>query len=371
MTRSSAKPPAPSDDSQPERIAKVMARAGLCSRRDAEKWIEAGRVKVNGKVIISPALNVGVADLVEVDDQPMPEREQARLWRYHKPSGLVVSHRDEQGRTSVFDKMPDEMPRVISIGRLDINTEGLLLLTNDGELARLLELPATGWIRRYRVRAHGTIEPAALEPLKDGLTVEGVKYGPIEATMDKQQGANVWLTISLREGKNREVKRICEHLGLKVNRLIRVSFGPFQLGELPRGEVDEVSPKVIAEQIRGGSRREGHAAKGEGGKPVRPGRRTAARPSGDSAGKPPARSSARPADARPGKPEGKPSGKPIETRTGKPSGKPAEARSGKPAESRSGRPSGKPAGKPAGKPTGKPSGKPSGKPGARGADRRR
>ena len=351
MTRSSAKPPTPSDDTQHERIAKVMARAGLCSRRDAEKWIEAGRVKVNGKVIISPALNVGVADLIEVDDQPLPEREQARLWRYHKPSGLVVSHRDEQGRTSVFDKMPEGMPRVISIGRLDINTEGMLLLTNDGELARLLELPATGWLRRYRVRAHGTIEPAALEPLKDGLTVDGIRYGPIEATMDKQQGSNVWLTISLREGKNREVKRICEHLGLVVNRLIRVSFGPFQLGDLPRGEVDEVSPKVIAEQIRGGARsRQGHAAKGED-KPVRPGSRSPAKPGGKPTAKPG------------GKPAGKPASKPAGKFAGKPPGRFAGKKTEEPADGRSGKPSGRTAGKP--------SGKPSARPGARGADRRR
>jgi 23S rRNA pseudouridine2605 synthase len=255
------------EDAKPERIAKVMARAGLCSRRDAEKWIEAGRVKVNGKLIVSPALNVDPGDKVEVDGNPLPDREQARLWRYHKPSGLVVSHRDEKDRPSVFDKMPEEMPRVISIGRLDINTEGLLLLTNDGELARLLELPATGWIRRYRVRAHGEVEQEALDALKSGLNVEGIQYGPIEATLDKQQGGNAWLTISLREGKNREVKRICEHLGLKVNRLIRTSFGPFQLGELPRGEVDEVSSKVINEQIRGGARKGG--AKKKPGKPAR------------------------------------------------------------------------------------------------------
>ncbi len=244
-----------------------MARAGLCSRRDAEKWIEAGRVKVNGKLIVSPALNVEPGDRVEVDGNPLPDREQARLWRYHKPSGLVVSHRDEKDRPSVFDKLPEEMPRVISIGRLDINTEGLLLLTNDGELARLLELPATGWIRRYRVRAHGEVEQAALDALKGGLNVEGVQYGPIEATLDKQQGGNAWLTISLREGKNREVKRICEHLGLKVNRLIRTSFGPFQLGELPRGQVDEVSSKVINEQIKGGARKGG--ARKKPGKPAR------------------------------------------------------------------------------------------------------
>lgn len=329
MKRSSTKPAAPAPSAtpaeppRPERIAKAMARAGLCSRRDAEKWIEQGRVSVNGQILLTPAMTVTPADLVEVDGKPLPEREQARLWRYHKPSGLVVSHRDEKDRESVFDKMPEDMPRVISIGRLDINTEGLLLLTNDGELARLLELPATGWVRRYRVRAHGAVEQAALDGLKDGLNLEGVQYGPIEAKLDKQQGGNAWLTISLREGKNREVKRICEHLGLKVNRLIRVSFGPFQLGELPRGQVDEISQKVIAEQIRGGGRsRQGHAAKGEGGKPKRPG------------GKPGI------SKPRAEKPEtAKPSaGKPQSKRPGKPSsGKPAEKAAGKPGRSRADR----------------------------------
>lgn len=306
MNRSSKKPaaaPTPAtsaaEPARPERIAKAMARAGLCSRRDAEKWIEAGRVSVNGKVLITPAVTVTPADLVEVDGKPLPEREQARLWRYHKPSGLVVSHRDEKDRESVFDKMPEGMPRVISIGRLDINTEGLLLLTNDGELARLLELPATGWVRRYRVRAHGEVEQPALDALKDGLMVEGVQYGPIEAKLDKQQGGNVWLTISLREGKNREVKRICEHLGLKVNRLIRVSFGPFQLGELARGAVDEVSQKVIAEQIRGGGRRrQGHAPKKEGGKPKRPPVKPGGKPAAKRDGKPGDKAAARPGGKR-------------------------------------------------------------------------
>ena len=256
---------APADDaSKPERVAKVMARAGLCSRRDAERWIELGRVSVNGKPLITPAMTVLPTDIVEVDGKPLPEREPARLWRYHKPSGLVVSHRDEKDRDSVFDKLPAELPRVISIGRLDINTEGLLLLTNDGELARLLELPATGWVRRYRVRANGKVAQDALDALKDGLLVDGVQYGPIEAKLDKEQGANVWLTIALREGKNREIKKICEHLGLKVGRLIRTSFGPFQLGELARGAVDEIAQKVLNEQIRGGQQRK------PGAKPKRP-----------------------------------------------------------------------------------------------------
>ena len=240
-----------SSETTGERIAKVMARAGLCSRRDAERWVNAGRVKVNGKVIDSPALNVSTSDLIIVDDKPLPARERAKLWRYHKPAGLVVSHRDEKGRASVFENLPPDMPRVVSVGRLDINTEGLLLLTNDGELARKLELPATGWLRRYRVRVFGMVDEVALAKLKDGIVIDGIHYGSIEATLDRQQGNNNWLTISLREGKNREIKVICEHLGLKVNRLIRLSFGPFQLGDLNPGKVEEVSGKVLAEQTTG------------------------------------------------------------------------------------------------------------------------
>lgn len=269
--------PVSEEPTKPERVAKVIARAGLCSRRDAERWIEMGRVNVNGKPLITPAMTVLPTDVVEVDGKPLPEREAARLWRYHKPAGLVVSHRDEKDRPSVFDKMPEDLPRVISIGRLDINTEGLLLLTNDGGLARLLELPATGWVRRYRVRANGKVTPEALEALSDGLMVDGVQYGPIDAKLDKEQGANVWLTVALREGKNREVKKICEHLGLKVGRLIRTSFGPFQLGELARGAVDEISQKVLNEQVRGGTKRKPGAKPkrttgskpGPDGKPVR------------------------------------------------------------------------------------------------------
>lgn len=232
-----------------ERIAKVVARAGLCSRRDAEHWIEAGRIKVNGKVLTTPAVVVTGGDQIEVDGKPLPEKPSRRLWRYHKPTGLVVSHRDEKGRKSVFDALKQDLPRVVSIGRLDINTEGLLLLTNDGELARLLELPATGWVRRYRVRAHGTVDPEALQKLSNGLTIDGIHYGPIAAALGKIQGSNCWLTFALREGKNREIKKVCEHLGLQVNRLIRTSFGPFQLGEMKRGAVAEVPAHVLAEQL--------------------------------------------------------------------------------------------------------------------------
>lgn len=250
--RTSAKPaknsvvPAPTEG---ERIAKVLARAGLCSRRDAEKWIADGRVSVNGKVLTSPALNVTARDRIAVDGQPIGEAAPARLWRYHKARGLVTTHRDPQGRPTVFERLPANLPRTISVGRLDINTEGLLLLTNDGALARLLELPSTGWTRRYRVRAFGRITQKDLDALKSGVTVEGVRYGPIEALLEREQGDNLWISLSLREGKNREVKRVMEHLGLKVNRLIRVSYGPFSLGDLPAGSVDEVKPRVLKDQL--------------------------------------------------------------------------------------------------------------------------
>jgi len=231
------------------RIAKAMARAGLCSRRDAERWIADGRVSVNGQVIRSPALDVSPADKILVDGKPLQGAEPAKLWRYHKPRGLVTTHRDPEGRETVFDKLPGNLGRVISVGRLDVTSEGLLLITNDGALARHLELPATGWLRRYRVRAHGRITQAALDRLKDGIAVEGVKYGPIEAVLDKEQGANVWLTISLREGKNREVRKVLGALGLDVNRLIRISYGPFQLLDLPPGVVEPVRRRVLIEQL--------------------------------------------------------------------------------------------------------------------------
>ena len=232
-----------------ERIAKVMARAGLCSRRDAERWIAEGRVAVNGRVLDSPAVLVTAADDVRVDGKPLAGPERSRLWRYHKPAGLVTTHRDEKGRPTVFDSLPKDLPRVISVGRLDLNSEGLLLLTNDGELARRLELPATGWIRRYRVRVHGKPDLAALAGLSKGVTIAGVSYGPIEARLDKTQGSNAWVTVALREGKNREVRRVFEHFGLPVTRLIRLAYGPFQLGSLPRGAVEEVPGKVLKEQL--------------------------------------------------------------------------------------------------------------------------
>ncbi len=232
-----------------ERIAKVMARAGLCSRREAEAWIAAGRVAVNGAPITSPALNVGAGDSVTVDGRALPTRERTRLFLYHKPCGLVTTHADPQRRPTIFGALPKTLPRLVSVGRLDINTEGLLLLTNDGGLARVLELPQTGWLRRYRVRALGTVAQADLDALRAGVEIDGVQYGPIEAAIDRRQGANVWLTFAIREGKNREVRNVLGKLGLAVNRLIRVSFGPFQLGELPPGGVEEVKTRHLREQL--------------------------------------------------------------------------------------------------------------------------
>ncbi len=232
-----------------QRIAKVMARAGVCSRRDAEAWIAEGRVAVNGEVLKSPAFNVSETDDVRVDGKKLAAPERTRLLLFHKPRGLVTTARDPGGRQTVFAVLPPDLPRLVAIGRLDINTEGLLLLTNDGGLARVLELPSTGWLRRYRVRAHGTIEQAALDRLSEGVTIDGVDYLGVEAKLDREQGANAWLTLGLREGKNREIKKILEHLGLAVNRLIRVSFGPFELGDLPEGQVMEVRTRVLRDQL--------------------------------------------------------------------------------------------------------------------------
>jgi 23S rRNA pseudouridine2605 synthase len=232
-----------------ERIARAIARAGLASRRDAEEWIAAGRVAVNGAVIRSPALNVTTQDRVTVDGEPLPSRERTRLFLYHKPRGLMTTRSDPQGRPTIFARLPKNLPRLISVGRLDFNTEGLLLLTNDGALARVLELPATGWLRRYRVRAHGTVTQQQLDGLRSGITISGIHYGAIEANLDRVQGSNLWLTFAIREGKNREVRNVLGHLDLTVTRLIRVSFGPFQLGELAEGAVEEVRTRVLREQL--------------------------------------------------------------------------------------------------------------------------
>ena len=240
---------APKPKKTGERIAKALARAGLASRRDAEEMVTQGRVTVNGRVINSPALDVTANDVISVDGKPLPPRERTRLFMFHKPRGLMTTHADPEGRPTVFDNLPEGLPRLISIGRLDFNTEGLLLLTNDGGLARALELPETGWLRRYRVRAHGEVTQAQLNELKNGVEVDGVKYGPIDATLERDSGANVWLVFAIREGKNREVRNVMAHLGLEVNRLIRVSYGPFQLGELAEGGVEEVRTRVLREQL--------------------------------------------------------------------------------------------------------------------------
>lgn len=232
-----------------ERIAKHMARAGACSRREAERLIAQGLVTVNGAVVETPATKVTGAEDIRIDGTRLMTPDKARLWRYHKPAGLVTTHADPQGRSTVFDALPPKLPRVVSVGRLDLNTEGLLLVTNDGGLARALELPSSGWTRRYKVRAYGRVTQKALDALKDGVDVDGVAYGPITATLDKQQGGNAWLTLSIKEGKNREVRRIAEHLGLKVNRLIRLAYGPFQLGALKRGAVEEIPTKTLREQL--------------------------------------------------------------------------------------------------------------------------
>lgn len=232
-----------------DRIAKVLARAGVASRRDAEKMIAEGRVRLNGKVLSTPAVKVTDKDIILVDDKPIAAKEPPRLWRYHKPDGLVTSHRDEKGRETVFDTLPEELGRVISVGRLDITSEGLLLLTNDGELARKLEHPSTGFSRRYRARAYGRVTQAELSSLMDGIVIDGIKTGPIEAILDTQKGDNSWITVTIREGKNREVRRAMEHLDLRVNRLIRTSYGPFMLSDLKPGKVEEVKLKTLQTQL--------------------------------------------------------------------------------------------------------------------------
>jgi 23S rRNA pseudouridine2605 synthase len=324
-------PTAAADTEGGERIAKRLARAGLCSRRDAERWIAEGRVAVNGTVLASPAFLVRPGDVVQVDGKPVPEPEPTRLWRYHKPSGLVTTARDEKGRETVFDRMPPGMPRVVSVGRLDLTTEGLLLLTNDGELARFLELPTTGWTRRYRVRVFGEVDEVQLAALAKGPTIEGIKYGPVEAVLDRVQGRNAWLTVSIKEGKNREIRKVMDSLGLTVNRLIRVAYGPFQLGKLPEGEVEEVPKRIVKEQVSRFFTGEG-AAPAAGDAPKRPASRSgvgkpAAKPFDAKAGwaKAETKASSRPGKAkpRPVQPAGedqaagpRPSGMPSKAKTG-------------------------------------------------------
>jgi len=238
-----------SDSPRGDRIAKWLARAGVASRRDAERMLAEGKVRLNNVPVTHPATFVGPGDIVTVGGRVVDAPDRTRLWRYHKPDDLVTTHRDPEGRPTVFERLPPGMPRVISVGRLDLTSEGLLLLTNDGALARRLELPATGWVRRYRVRVNGRPDPAVLDRLAKGVTIEGVRYGPIEAGLDSAKGDNAWLTVALREGRNREIRRVMEHLGVRVTRLIRVAYGPFQLGALPRGAVEEVPGKVLREQL--------------------------------------------------------------------------------------------------------------------------
>ena len=254
-----------------ERIAKRLARAGLCSRREAERWIAAGRIKVDGKVLETPACLVTDKSRIEVDNKPLGRKEPTKLWRYHKPKGLLSTNRDPEGRATIFDRLPAELPRVVTVGRLDLNTEGLLLLTNDGELARHLELPSTGWRRRYRVRVHGNVDEKALARLADGIRIDGISYGGIEARQDSQKGGNAWLSLSLKEGKNREIRKVMEHLNLQVNRLIRLSYGPFQLGELGKGEVAAVPRRILRDQLGPQAARFGMAD--SGGDAKRPRRR--------------------------------------------------------------------------------------------------
>ncbi len=232
-----------------ERIAKVIARSGLCSRREAEALILQGRVELEGETVEKPGTTVRPGQRVTVDGERLPLTEAARLFRFHKPDGVLTAARDPAGRTVIGDILPEDLPRLMPVGRLDMTSEGLLLMTNDGELKRHLELPSTGWLRRYRVRVFGKVDPAALAALEKGLTLEGERFGPIRASLDRVQGGNAWLTVALREGKNREVRRVCQHLGLTVNRLIRISYGPFQLGALKVGAIEEVPGKVLKEQV--------------------------------------------------------------------------------------------------------------------------
>lgn len=362
--------PAPSA-TEGERIAKVLSRAGVASRREAERMITAGEVTVNGKVIDSPALNVLPSDRITVSGHPIGQPEPARLWLYYKPEGLVTSEADEKGRPTVFENLPEDMPRVMSIGRLDLNSEGLLLLTNDGELKRRLELPSTGWLRKYRVRIKGNPTDPELEPLRKGITVDGEQFQPMQVMLDRHQGANAWLTIGLREGKNREIRRAIAAIGLSVNRLIRISYGPFRLNELKPGEVEELRPKVLRDQLglvgeaSDIPERPGKPAAKPGAKPKSPliprgatllDAPTSRRPGGKPGAKPGAKPGPRPEakstdSARPG-------GKTFGTRAAKaqPTGD-----SPRPASTR-GPSSAKPGPRPAGKPTGRPSGKPSGPP---------
>lgn len=375
-----------------DRIAKVLARAGIASRRDVERMIEAGRVSVNGEKIERAALNVTSDDIITVDGKPVGEPDAPRLWLYHKPAGLVTSDRDEKGRKTIYDEMPDDLPRVLAIGRLDINSEGLLLLTNDGGIKRKLELPSTGWLRRYRVRINGRPSEDTFAPLRNGVIVDGEKYQAMQVTIDRQQGANAWLTVGLREGKNREIRRAMQDVGLSVNRLIRISYGPFQLGEIKPGEVDEIRRKVMRDQlgldagaadetakptvVKRGARKEPisrkpseqgrtrNMARSEADRKANAGATAGPVGRGKGATKTFGKQHGRPDkfedDFLEGRSDGKKFGKPAGRPTGKSGGRPTGKPTGKPGGKPFGRPSGPSAGKPAGRPAGKPLGKPKG-----------
>ncbi|WP_251363812.1 pseudouridine synthase [Epibacterium ulvae] len=321
--------PAPSDPKstatpEGDRIAKVLSRAGVASRREAERMIAEGRVTVNGKKIDSPALNVTGRDRIIVDGKPLPEAEDARLWLYYKPIGLVTTNSDEKGRTTIYDELPEDLPRVMTVGRLDINSEGLLLLTNDGGIKRKLELPETGWLRRYRVRINGRPKDTDFEPLRKGLVIDGERFQPMQVTLDRQQGANAWVTIGLREGKNREIRRAMEDVGFPVNRLLRISYGPFQLGNLKPGAVEEIRRKIMRDQL--GLQEPDEPAQlrptrnrkpmpGKGKPPFKRGAQDAPAPKGRRAADPSASQR-----KGPGKPSGRPAG-PKGSPKGRPGGK--------------------------------------------------
>ncbi|WP_376788198.1 pseudouridine synthase [Phenylobacterium montanum] len=338
-------------------MAKVLARAGVASRRDVEKLIAEGRVALNGEVLTTPAIKVGPDDLLTVDGAPVGEAEPTRVWRYHKPTGLVTTHKDPKGRPTVFEHLPEGLPRVISVGRLDLNSEGLLLLTNDGALARALEMPTNGLVRRYRARARGHTTQAKLDTLLNGITVEGVHYGPIEARLDKAKeggtAANLWITVTLTEGKNREVRKVLEALGLIVNRLIRLSYGPFQLGTLEAGEVEEVGPRVIREQL---AAHIDPASLPSADRRIAPPARAAVaeRPAaGDGQRRGGGQAKARPAPERPAKakteykpgwakPKKRPSRGPVKTVRGSPEGRPSATKPSPGSPKAGARPQGKP-----------------------------